>query len=324
MAQALHQQTGIPMGQIAGQEQDRLARMEEILHQRVIGQDAAISALARAVRRARAGLKDPKRPIGSFLFLGPSGVGKTESALALAEFLFGAEDAVVMLNMSEYMEKHNAARLIGAPPGYVGYEEGGQLTEKVRQRPYSVVVLDEVEKSHPDVYDLFLQVFDQGQLQDSRGRVVSFRNTVVVMTSNLGGRALAYPQELPPGVEPKAAVMQAVRDHFRPEFLNRLDGVIVFDPLDRESLGKILDLMLAKAGRQLAPQGISLEVTPAARNWLLEQHTEPEYGARPLNRIVQTFVKDEMAERLINGTLTPGKKVVLGIKEGRLEFRSEG
>lgn len=324
VAQALHQQTGIPMGQIAGQEQDRLARMEEILHQRVIGQDAAISALARAVRRARAGLKDPKRPIGSFLFLGPSGVGKTESALALAEFLFGAEDAVVMLNMSEYMEKHNAARLIGAPPGYVGYEEGGQLTEKVRQRPYSVVVLDEVEKSHPDVYDLFLQVFDQGQLQDSRGRVVSFRNTVVVMTSNLGGRALAYPQELPPGVEPKAAVMQAVRDHFRPEFLNRLDGVIVFDPLDRESLGKILDLMLAKAGRQLAPQGISLEVTPAARNWLLEQHTEPEYGARPLNRIVQTFVKDEMAERLINGTLTPGKKVVLGIKEGRLEFRSEG
>jgi len=323
VAQALHQQTGIPMGQIAGQEQDRLARMEEILHQRVIGQDAAISALARAVRRARAGLKDPKRPIGSFLFLGPSGVGKTESALALAEFLFGAEDAVVMLNMSEYMEKHNAARLIGAPPGYVGYEEGGQLTEKVRQRPYSVVVLDEVEKSHPDVYDLFLQVFDQGQLQDSRGRVVSFRNTVVVMTSNLGGRALAYPQELPPGVDPKSAVMDAVRDHFRPEFLNRLDGVIVFDPLDRESLSKILDLMLAKAGRQLAPQGISLEVTQAARNWLLEQHVEPEYGARPLTRIVQTFVKDEMAERLVNGTLTPGKKVVLGIREGKLEFRAE-
>ncbi|HXI17628.1 MAG TPA: AAA family ATPase, partial [Chloroflexota bacterium] len=318
-----HQQTGIPMGQIAGQERDRLARMEEILHQRVIGQDAAISALARAVRRARAGLKDPKRPIGSFLFLGPSGVGKTESALALAEFLFGAEDAVVMLNMSEYMEKHNAARLIGAPPGYVGYEEGGQLTEKVRQRPYSVVVLDEVEKSHPDVYDLFLQVFDQGQLQDSRGRVVSFRNTVVVMTSNLGGRALAYPQELPPGVDPKSAVMDAVRDHFRPEFLNRLDGVIVFDPLDRESLSKILDLMLAKAGRQLAPQGISLEVTQAARNWLLEQHVEPEYGARPLTRIVQTFVKDEMAERLVNGTLTPGKKVVLGIREGKLEFRAE-
>ena len=322
VAQALSQQTGLPIGQIAGQEQDRLARMEEILHQRVIGQDAAISALARAVRRARAGLKDPKRPIGSFLFLGPSGVGKTESALALAEFLFGAEDAVVMLNMSEYMEKHNVARLIGAPPGYVGYEEGGQLTEKVRQKPYAVVVLDEVEKAHPDVYDLFLQVLDQGQLQDSRGRVVSFRNTVIVMTSNLGTRALAYPQELPPGTDPKAAVMAAVREHFRPEFLNRLDGVIVFDPLDRNALAKILDLMLGKTAKQLAAQGISLDVTPDARTWLLEQHTEPEYGARPLNRIVQTYVKDAVAEKLIDGTLVPGKKVEIGLEQGALAFRS--
>jgi ATP-dependent Clp protease ATP-binding subunit ClpC len=322
VAQALSQQTGIPIGQIAGQEQDRLARMEEILHQRVVGQDAAISALARAVRRARAGLKEPKRPIGSFLFLGPSGVGKTESALALAEFLFGAEDAVVMLNMSEYMEKHNVARLIGAPPGYVGYEEGGQLTEKVRQKPYSVVVLDEVEKAHPDVYDLFLQVLDQGQLQDSRGRVVSFRNTVIVMTSNLGSRALAYPQELPAGLDPKEAVMQAVRDHFRPEFLNRLDGVIVFDPLDRGGLGKILDLMLAKTAKQLAAQGIALDVTPDAKGWLLEQHTEPEYGARPLTRIVQTHVKDAVAEKLIGGTLVPGKKVEIGLKDGALDFQS--
>ncbi|HEU5317307.1 MAG TPA: ATP-dependent Clp protease ATP-binding subunit [Chloroflexota bacterium] len=322
VAQALSQQTGIPIGQIAGQEQDRLARMEEILHQRVVGQDAAISALARAVRRARAGLKDPKRPIGSFLFLGPSGVGKTESALALAEFLFGAEDAVVMINMSEYMEKHNVARLIGAPPGYVGYEEGGQLTEKVRQKPYSVVVLDEVEKAHPDVYDLFLQVLDQGQLQDSRGRVVSFRNTVIVMTSNLGTRALAYPQELPAGIDPKQAVMQAVRDHFRPEFLNRLDGVIVFDPLDRAALGKILDLTLAKTAKQLAAQGIALDVTPDAREWLLEQHTEPEYGARPLIRIVQTHVKDAVAEKLIDGTLMPGKKVEIGLNNGALDLRS--
>lgn len=322
VAQALSHQTGIPIGQIAGQEQDRLARMEEILHQRVVGQDAAISALARAVRRARAGLKDPKRPIGSFLFLGPSGVGKTESALALAEFLFGAEDAVVMLNMSEYMEKHNVARLIGAPPGYVGYEEGGQLTEKVRQRPYSVVVLDEVEKAHPDVYDLFLQVLDQGQLQDSRGRVVSFRNTVIVMTSNLGSRALAYPQELPAGLDPKAAVMQAVRDHFRPEFLNRLDGVIVFDPLDRAALGKILNLMLAKTAKQLAAQGIALDVTAGVKGWLLEQHTEPEYGARPLTRIVQTYVKDAVAEKLIGGALVPGKKVEIDLRDGALDFRS--
>jgi ATP-dependent Clp protease ATP-binding subunit ClpC len=322
VAQALHQMTGIPMGQIAGQEQDRLARMEEILHQRVVGQDAAIGALARAVRRARAGLKDPKRPIGSFLFLGPSGVGKTESALALAEFLFGAEDAVVTLNMSEYMEKHNVARLIGAPPGYVGYEEGGQLTERVRQRPYAVVLLDEVEKAHPDVYDLFLQVLDQGQLQDSRGRVVSFRNTVIVMTSNLGSRALTYPEQLPAGVDAKAAVMQAVRDHFRPEFLNRLDGIIVFDPLDRDALGKILDLMLGKTGKQLAAQGIALDLTSPARQWLLDQYDEPEYGARPLNRIVQTHVKDAIAERLIGGQLVPGKKVRIDVQDGALDFRS--
>jgi ATP-dependent Clp protease ATP-binding subunit ClpB len=275
------------------------------------------------VRRARAGLKDPKRPIGSFLFLGPSGVGKTESALALAEFLFGAEDAVVMLNMSEYMEKHTVARLIGAPPGYVGYEEGGQLTEKVRQRPYAVVVLDEVEKSHPDVYDIFLQVLDQGQLQDSRGRVVSFRNTVIVMTSNLGSRALAYPEELPDGVEPKDAVMAAVKDHFRPEFLNRLDGIIVFDPLDRAALGKILDLMIGKTARQLKAQGIELEVTPPAKEWLLGQHTEPEYGARPLNRIVQTWIKDAIAEKLIGSELVPGRKIVVDLKEAQLAFVSE-
>jgi ATP-dependent Clp protease ATP-binding subunit ClpC len=323
VAQALHQQTGIPIGQIAGHEQDRLARMEDILHQRVVGQDAAISALSRAVRRARAGLKDPKRPIGSFLFLGPSGVGKTESALALAEFLFGAEDAVVTLNMSEYMEKHNAARLIGAPPGYVGYEEGGQLTERVRQKPYAVVLLDEVEKAHSDVYDLFLQVLDQGQLQDSRGRVVSFRNTVVIMTSNLGGRALTYPEHLPEDLTPREAVMQAVRDHFRPEFLNRLDGIIVFDPLDRAALGKILELMLAKTARQLASQGITLELTDPAKQWLLDQHQEPEYGARPLTRIVQTHVKDEIAERLIGGTLVPGQRVLIGLKNGKLDFRSK-
>ena len=314
MAQALHQQTGIPIGQIAGQEQDRLARMEEILHQRIVGQDAAISALARSVRRARAGLKDPKRPIGSFLFLGPSGVGKTESALALAEFLFGTEDAVITLNMSEYMEKHNVARLIGAPPGYVGYDEGGQLTERVRQRPYAVVLVDEVEKAHPDVYDLFLQVLDQGQLQDSRGRSVSFRNTVVVMTSNLGTRGLAFPEELPPGEDPKAAVLAAVRDHFRPEFLNRLDGVIVFDPLDRPALRQILDLMLGKIIRQLSEQGIALDVTPAAREWLVDQHHEPAYGARPLNRILQTYVKDEVSERLINGSLLPGQRITVEVE----------
>jgi ATP-dependent Clp protease ATP-binding subunit ClpC len=322
VAQALHEQTGIPMGQIAGHERDRLARMEEILHQRVVGQDAAISALARAVRRARAGLKDPRRPIGSFLFLGPTGVGKTESALALAEFLFGTEDAVIALNMSEYMERHNVARLIGAPPGYVGYEEGGQLTEKVRQRPYAVVLIDEVEKAHPDVYDLFLQVLDRGELQDGRGRVVSFRNTVIIMTSNLGTRALTYPDELAPGEDPKAKVLEAVRAHFRPEFLNRLDAIIVFDPLDPPALRKILELMLRKVQKQLAEQQISVAFSEAAVEWLLAQHHEPEYGARPLIRIVQSHVKDAISERLINGELQPGDTVQVTVRAGALFFRT--
>jgi ATP-dependent Clp protease ATP-binding subunit ClpC len=320
VAQALHQQTGIPVGQIAGPEQERLAHMDDLLHERVIGQDAAITALTRAVRRARAGLKDPKRPIGSFLFLGPSGVGKTESALALAEFLFGSEDAVITLNMSEYMEKHSVARLVGAPPGYVGFEEGGQLTERVRQKPFAVVLLDEVEKAHPDVYDLFLQVLDQGQLQDSRGRVVSFRNTVIVMTSNLGSRALVNPELLPPGVTAKDAVLQEVRAHFRPEFLNRLDGIIVFDPLDRAALARILDLMLAKLAKQLAAQGISVEVTPEARTWLLDQHHEPAMGARPLIRIVQNEVKDALSERLIDGSLRAGQKIVMSVQNGEPTF----
>jgi ATP-dependent Clp protease ATP-binding subunit ClpA len=320
VALALHEQTGIPIGQIAGQEQDRLARMEEIMHQRVIGQDAAISALARAVRRARTGLKDPKRPIGSFLFLGPSGVGKTESGLALAEFLFGTEDAVITLNMSEYMEKHNVARLIGAPPGYIGYDEGGQLTERVLQRPYAVVLVDEVEKAHPDVYDLFLQVLDRGQLEDSRGRVVSFRNTVIVMTSNLGARALAFPEELAPGEDPKGAVMAAVRDHFRPEFLNRLDGIIIFDPLDRPALRRIIDLLLGKLVRQLSEQGITIDVTPAAREWIVDQHNEPAFGARPLIRLVQTHVKDEISERLINGSLVPGQRIVVAVDGDTLSY----
>ncbi len=320
VAQALHEQTGIPIGQIAGHERDRLARMEEILHQRVVGQDAAISALARAVRRARAGLKDPRRPIGSFLFLGPTGVGKTESALALAEFLFGTEDAVITLNMSEYMERHNVARLIGAPPGYIGYEEGGQLTEKVRQRPYSVVLVDEVEKAHPDVYDLFLQVLDRGELQDGRGRIVSFRNTVIIMTSNLGTRALTYPHELAPGEDPKEKVMEAVRAHFRPEFLNRLDAIIVFDP---PALRKILNLMLRKVQKQLAEQQISVEFSEGAIDWLMAQYREPEYGARPLIRIVQSYVKDAISERLIDGALQPGDTVRVTTRAGALLFRTQ-
>jgi ATP-dependent Clp protease ATP-binding subunit ClpB len=220
------------------------------------------------------------------------------------------------------MEKHNVARLIGAPPGYVGYDEGGQLTERVRQRPYAVVLLDEVEKAHPDVYDLFLQILDQGQLEDSRGRVVSFRNTVVVMTSNLGTRALSFPEELPAGTDPKEAVMAAVRDHFRPEFLNRLDGIIIFDPLDRPALRQILDLMLGKLTRQLSEQGIVLEVTPVAREWLVDQDHEPTFGARPLIRIIQTYVKDEVSERLINGSLLPGQRIVVDVEGDHLVYRT--
>jgi ATP-dependent Clp protease ATP-binding subunit ClpC len=313
IAAAVGAMSGVPVGQMVGPERERLARMEEELHARVIGQDEAIAAISRAYRRARAGFRDVKRPIGSFLFLGPSGVGKTETARALAEFLFGTEEAMVRIDMSEYMEKHTVARLVGAPPGYVGYEEGGQLTEAVRRKPSSVVLFDEVEKGHPDVYNLFLQMLDDGWLTDSRGRRVDFRNTIIIMTSNLGteyilgegtdhaGDALAD--------ETREQIEDVLRSHFRPEFLNRIDKVVIFTPLSREELGKVLDLQLKRVHGMATNAGFRLEITPSAREWLLDQNNQPEFGARPIRRIVQDFVQDALVDGLTEGRFGAGDTV---------------
>jgi ATP-dependent Clp protease ATP-binding subunit ClpA len=298
---------------MVGPERERLARMEEELHARVIGQDEAIVAISRAYRRARAGFRDVKRPIGSFLFLGPSGVGKTETARALAEFLFGTEEAMVRIDMSEYGEKHTVARLVGAPPGYVGYEEGGQLTEQVRRKPSSVVLFDEVEKGHPDVYNLFLQILDDGWLTDGKGRRIDFRNTIIIMTSNLGTEyILAEGTEHAGATLPEETRVQidyVLRSQFRPEFLNRIDKIVIFTPLSREQLGKVLDLALGRVHSMAAGAGLRFELTPASKEWLLDQNTQPEFGARPIRRIVQDFVQDALVDGLTNGDFAGGDTV---------------
>jgi len=305
--------SGVPVGQMVGPERERLARMEGELHERVIGQDEAIAAISRAYRRARAGFRDVKRPIGSFLFLGSSGVGKTETARALAEFLFGTEEAMVRIDMSEYMEKHTVARLVGAPPGYVGYEEGGQLTEAVRRKPSSVVLFDEVEKGHPDVYNLFLQMLDDGWLTDSRGRRVDFRNTIIIMTSNLGTEYILGEGTEHAGDDLDAATREQIEDvlraHFRPEFLNRIDKVVIFTPLSREELGKVLDLQLTRVHGMAANAGFRLDITPGAREWLLDQNNQPEFGARPIRRIVQDFVQDALVDGLTENRFGAGDTV---------------
>jgi ATP-dependent Clp protease ATP-binding subunit ClpC len=310
IAAAVGAMSGVPVGQMVGPERERLARMEEELHERVIGQDEAIAAISRAYRRARAGFRDVKRPIGSFLFLGPSGVGKTETARALAEFLFGTEEAIVRIDMSEYGEKHTVARLVGAPPGYVGYEEGGQLTEQVRRKPSSVVLFDEVEKGHPDVYNLFLQILDDGWLTDGKGRRVDFRNTIIIMTSNLGTEyILAEGTEHagdPLPEETREQIDDVLRSHFRPEFLNRIDKIVTFTPLSRDQLGKVLDLSLTRVYGMAAGAGLGLELTAAAKGWLLDQNTQPEFGARPIRRIVQDFVQDPVVDGLTDGEFVPG------------------
>jgi ATP-dependent Clp protease ATP-binding subunit ClpB len=280
--------------------------MEDELGSRVIGQKAAVQAVSDAVRRARAGISDPNRPTGSFLFLGPTGVGKTELAKALAAFLFDDERAMVRIDMSEYSEKHSVARLVGAPPGYVGYEEGGQLTEAVRRRPYTVILLDEVEKAHPDVFDLLLQVLDDGRLTDGQGRTVDFRNTILVLTSNLGSQALIT--DLPEQTK-KDAVLAVVRDHFKPEFLNRLDDIVVFDALTTEDLTSIVDLQVAALARRLEGRRLALEVTDAAREWLALNGFDPLYGARPLRRLVQSAIGDALARKLLAGEIRDGQTV---------------
>jgi ATP-dependent Clp protease ATP-binding subunit ClpB len=298
--------TGIPAGRLLEGETEKLLRMEDELGKRVIGQKRAIQAVSDSVRRARAGISDPNRPTGSFLFLGPTGVGKTELAKAIAWFLFDDERAMVRVDMSEYSEKHSVARLVGAPPGYVGYEEGGQLTEAVRRRPYSVILMDEVEKAHPDVFDILLAVLDDGRLTDGQGRTVDFRNTLLILTSNLGSMSLM--SELPDELK-RDAVMGAVRDHFKPEFLNRLDDIVVFDSLSTDDLTKIVDIQLAALSARLSVRRLTLEVTDAAREWLALNGFDPLYGARPLRRLVQTAIGDALAKALLSGEVRDGQTV---------------
>jgi len=279
--------------------------MEERLRQRVVGQDDALVRVSNAIRRSRAGLSDPKRPIGSFIFLGPTGVGKTELARALAEFLFDDEKLMIRIDMSEYMEKHSVSRLIGAPPGYVGYEEGGQLTEQVRRHPYSVVLFDEIEKAHPDVFNVLLQILEDGRLTDGKGRTVDFRNTVLVMTSNVGSTAIF---ELA-GTEPEQArkeAMEALRASFRPEFINRIDEIVIFNPLGKEQLARIVVLLLKDVEKLLSDRQITLELTPAATELLLSEGYDPAYGARPLRRTIQRLIQDPLAREILNGTILPG------------------
>ncbi|HEV6953829.1 MAG TPA: ATP-dependent chaperone ClpB [Promicromonospora sp.] len=314
IAEVVSAWTGIPAGRLLQGESEKLLHMEEVIGRRLIGQKAAVAAVSDAVRRTRAGVSDPDRPTGSFLFLGPTGVGKTELAKALADFLFDDERAMVRIDMSEYGEKHSVARLVGAPPGYVGYEEGGQLTEAVRRRPYSVVLLDEVEKAHPEVFDILLQVLDDGRLTDGQGRTVDFRNAILVLTSNLGSQFLVDPTLA--DAERRESVMTAVREAFKPEFLNRLDDVVVFDALSLDELGSIVDLQVDAFAKRLGDRRITLDVTPAAREWLALEGFDPAYGARPLRRLVQREIGDRLARLLLAGDVSDGDEVVVDRGDG--------
>ncbi|MBX6753281.1 ATP-dependent Clp protease ATP-binding subunit [Thermorudis peleae] len=333
IAQVVSMWTGIPLTRLATEESERLLHMEEALRERVIGQDEAIETLARAVRRARAGLKDPRRPIGSFIFLGPTGVGKTLLARALAEFMFGSEDALIKIDMSEFMERHTVSRLVGAPPGYIGYEEGGQLTEAVRRKSYSVILLDEIEKAHPEAFNMLLQIMEDGTLTDAKGRRVDFRNTILIMTSNIGaemiqregtlGFAVAESKEKRAQYEYQVMrdkVLNQLKQTFRPEFLNRIDAVIVFHPLSPEQVRQIVDLELKRVRKQLAEQDITLEVTTAAKDLLAERGYDRQYGARPLRRIIQNLIEDPLAEALLQGRFKPGSTIVIDVRDGLLSI----
>ena len=325
IAQVVSMWTGVPVTRIAQEESERLLHMEDALHKRVIGQQEAIDTISRAVRRARAGLKDPKRPIGSFIFLGPTGVGKTELAKAVAEFMFGSEDALIKIDMSEFMERHNVSRLVGAPPGYVGFEEGGQLTEAVRRKSYSVVLLDEIEKAHPEVFNILLQILEDGHLTDAKGRRVDFRNTVIIMTSNVGAKSLLKDTTL--GFRPTATsanvesdrqydrmkdkVLEQLKTQFRPEFLNRVDSFVVFRSLTVEEIREIVDLLLARVREQLRLQQIDLEITQEAKDHIIKVGYDVDYGARPLRRVIQTMVEDPLAEALLLGTYKSGQTIVV-------------
>ena len=325
IAEVLASSTGVPVSQLTEEESSRLLRMEDEIHKRYIGQDDAVKALSRSIRRTRAGLKDPKRPSGSFIFAGPSGVGKTELTNALAEFLFGDEDALIVLDMSEYSEKHTASRMFGSPPGYVGYEEGGQLTEKVRRKPFSVILFDEIEKAHPDIFNSLLQILDEGRLTDAQGRVVDFKNTVIVMTTNLGSRdiskgvTLGFSRAGDAGTSyesMKAKVNEELKQHFRPEFLNRVDETIVFHQLSPEDIQNIVDLMVSEIDARLADRDMGIELTPAARTLIAKRGYDPVLGARPLRRAIQREIEDPVAEQILFGELTAGSIVVVDAVPG--------
>jgi ATP-dependent Clp protease ATP-binding subunit ClpB len=320
VAEIVSRWTGIPVSKMLEGDKEKLLQMESVVQQRVVGQEEAVTVVANAIRRSRAGLSDPKRPIGSFLFLGPTGVGKTELTKALADFLFDTDEAMVRLDMSEFMEKHSVARLIGAPPGYVGYEEGGYLTEAVRRRPYSVILLDEVEKAHPDVFNVLLQVLDDGRLTDGQGRTVDFRNAVIVMTSNLGSQLI---QEMA-GEENydtmKSAIMEVVGSHFRPEFVNRIDDLVVFHPLGRDHIRKIVDIQLSYLQDRLAERDILIHLSDAARDKLADAGFDPVYGARPLKRAIQHQVENPLAQEILQGKFKPGDIIQVGVTDDHLEF----
>ncbi|HAS7964062.1 AAA family ATPase [Vibrio cholerae] len=318
IAEVLSKQTGIPVSKMLEAEKEKLLRMEDVLHKRVIGQKEAVEVVANAIRRSRAGLSDPNRPIGSFLFLGPTGVGKTELCKTLANFLFDSEDAMVRVDMSEFMEKHSVARLVGAPPGYVGYEEGGYLTEAVRRKPYSVILLDEVEKAHPDVFNILLQVLDDGRLTDGQGRTVDFRNTVVIMTSNLGSSRIQenFARLDYQGI--KEQVMDVVSKHFRPEFLNRVDESVVFHPLGQEHIKSIASIQLARLRQRLAERDYQLEVDDEALDLIAHVGFDPVYGARPLKRAIQQNVENPLAKSILAGKFLPGSPILLSVKDGNI------
>ncbi len=321
VAEVVAKWTGIPVSKMLEGEMQKLVTMEERLSKRVIGQDEALTAVADAVRRARAGLQDPNRPIGSFIFLGPTGVGKTETARALAEFLFDDERSMVRLDMSEYMEKHAVARMIGAPPGYIGYEEGGQLTEAVRRRPYSVVLFDEIEKAHPDVFNVLLQILDDGRLTDSKGRTVDFRNTVLIMTSNLGSREIQAAEGNENQV--REAVIQELRLNFKPEFLNRIDDIVIFHQLSRKQIRQIVDVQLERLREMLHERNITLVLDESARELLAREGYDPNYGARPLKRAIQTLIQNPLAVKLLRGEILSGETVKVLADGDKMGFNSE-
>ena len=332
IAEVVSMWTGVPVTQISEAESARMLRMEEELHQRIVGQHEAIASIAKAVRRARSGLKDPKRPIGSFMFLGPTGVGKTELTKALADFMFGSEDAMLQLDMSEFQERYNVSRLLGAPPGYVGYEEAGQLTEAIRRRPYSIVVFDEIEKAHPETHNILLQIMEEGHLSDAKGRKVDFRNAIIVMTSNVGANTIRQQQvgfnikrdeEVDAQQEyedMRKKLTEELRRAFRPEFINRLDGIIIFRPLTRSELSQIVDLELGKVNHRLVEQGLVLEFSPALKEHVAEEGYDPEYGARPLRRVIQNEIEDNLSDSLLRGDFVPGDRILTDYQDGKIVF----